>query len=311
MAGGEKAGDPANIPPRFSAEWWWLAARGLKLAGRDFMIDNGFHWAAAIAFYALLSLFPLVLGIVSVAGYFIDPEWATARIAERLGDAVPAGEEEIGEIVTAALEAGGGAGVVSVVLLLWSGSYVFAAMTTALNMAYDVDEYYSFWNLLLYRLAMLFTVGLVMAAAMFAGPLLNFLLGPVPGDAGFLRQVVTVAAPPLMAVLAFFLVYRLVPRRRCSWVPALTGAVLATIAFLVARELFVAYLGYFGEEYGVIYGGLAIGVILVFWVWIVAIILLLGGEIVSHLQALLVDGLTVEEVWEHHLGRSPDRPIAP
>lgn len=278
----------------------------MKTAGVDFMVDNGFHWAAAIAFYALLSSFPLMIGIVSVAGYFIDPEWATERIVERFGDALPAGTHEIEEIVIAALQTGAGAGIISIAFLLWSGSYVFGAMTTALNMAYDVDEYYSFWKRILFRLSMLFSVGVVLMAAIFASPVLNFLLQPVPGDAGFTRQVASTAAPPLLAVAAFFLIYRVVPRKRTSWIPALTGAVLASIAFILSRELFLMYLQHFREEYDVIYGGLAIGVILVFWAWIVAVILLLGGEITSHLQAVLVEGMSEEEVRRHHLGRSAD-----
>jgi membrane protein len=306
--GGKKRGDPSNIPPRFSKAWWKKAGTACKLAAHDFMVDNGFHWGAAIAFYSLLSAFPLVLGIVSLAGYFIDPAWATERIVDRLGDAIPAGEADVEEIILTALKAGGGAGIISIVFLLWSGSYVFAAMTTALNMAYDVDEYYSWWKLILFRFAMLATVGVVLVLAIFARPILSLLLGGVSEEEGGMTwQIISAIMPPLLAVLAFFLVYRLVPRTRTAWAPALTGAILATLAFLLSRELFVTYLQHFGEEYDVIYGSLAIGIVLVFWAWIVAVILLFGGELASHFQALLVEGLTEEEVWEHHIGRSPDR----
>jgi membrane protein len=306
MATNEQIGDKGAIPPRFSAAWWKRVAKGFKLAAIDFMVDNGAHWAAAMAFYTLLSVFPLLLGIISLAGMFVDEEWATAQLASNFAHYVPEGEAAIEEIVAAALSAGGGSGVVSVVILLWSGSWVFGALTTALNMAYDVDEHYPFWKQVLLRLGLLVSVGLFMVVAVFSGPLLHLLMSSLPGEPTLIGQVVSAVVPLVLVVAAFFLVYRLVPRCKVTWPPALTGALLAATSFILSREAFVAYLAYAGREYDIIYGSLAVGVILVFWAWIVAIILLLGAEITSHLQALMVDGLTPEEVWKHHIRRSPD-----
>jgi membrane protein len=296
-----------NVPRRFSRPWWRRVGKAFKLATSDFMIDNGPHWAAAIAFYTLLSVFPLLLGALAIAVQFVDAEWAAEQIAANLGDFVPEGEGAVEEIVASAMSAGGAAGVVSVIILLWSGSWVFGALTTALNMAYDVDEDYAFWKRLLFRLAMLLTVGVFMLVAVLSGPVAGMVVGRLPGEPMLLLRAATVVVPFLLMVAAFFLIYWLVPRRDVAWTPALTGAVLATLAFVVSREGFVAYLDFSGEEFDVVYGPLAVGVILVFWAWIVGIILLLGAEITSHLQALLVDGLTPDEVREHHLKRSPDR----
>lgn len=296
-----------EVPERFSRAWWQRVRKAFKLATIDFMIDNGPHWAAAIAFYTLLSVFPLLIGAIAVAAQVVDADWATQQISTHLGDFVPEGEGAVEEIVAAAMAAGGGTGAVSIVLLLWSGSWVFGALTTALNMAYDVDEDYPFWKRVLFRLAMLFTVGLFMLTAVLSGPVLGFVVGRIPGEPALVLQVAVVGVPLILMIGAFFLVYWLVPRRKVAWAPALTGALLATVAFVISREGFVAYLGYSGDEFDVIYGSLAIAVILVFWAWIVGIIVLFGAEITSHLQALLVDGLTPEEVWEHHLKRSPDR----
>lgn len=307
MSETKKLGDPANIPPRFSRGWWKRCGTALKLACIDFMVDNGPHWAAAIAFYTLLSLFPLVLGIIAVAGLIVDAEWAASQVATVFADFVPDGEGDLEAIVASGLQAGGAAGFIPILFLLWSGTWVFGALTTAMNMAYDIDNDYPFWRQLLFRLAMLLSVGVFMVIAVLSDPAIQILMRELPGDPNFIQSALSVSVPIALMIAAFFLIYWLVPRCSVAWVPALVGAVLATGAFLISREAFVAYLAQWGSEFDVIYGSLAVGIILVFWAWIVGIILLLGAEITSHLQALMVHGLTPEEVWQHHIKRSPDR----
>jgi membrane protein len=294
-------------PDRFSKPWWKRVALAGKLAATDFMIDNGPHWAAAIAFYTLLSAFPLLVGVIVIASLFVDQEWATRQIADNLGDFVPSGEGQVEEIVASAFSAGAGAGAGSAIMLLWSGSWVFGALTTALNMAYDVDEKYSFWKRLLFRLGLLLSVGVFMVIAVVSGPVIHLVMAALTTEPTLFTRALSALVPMMLIVAAFFLLYWLVPRRKVAWAPALSGAVFATIAFVLSREAFVTYLTYSGTNYDVIYGSLAIGIILVFWAWIVGIILLLGAELTSHLQALMVDGLTPDEVRERHLGRTPDR----
>lgn len=60
-----------------------------------------------------------------------------------------------------------------------------------------------------------------------------------------------------------------------------------------------------------IYGSLAVAVIIVFWAWIVGLILLFGGEIASHTHTILIEGRSVEEVEQGHLARSPLRKVLP
>jgi membrane protein len=307
----QPAKERSRTHPRFSKPWWRRVGQAFHMAGRDFLIDNGPSWAAAIAFYGLLSLFPLLLALVSVAAQLVEPEWAATQLATRLGDFLPRGEEQIREIVQEAYAAGAGTGIISIVLLLWSGSYVFGAMTTALNLAYDVDETYGFFKRLLIRAVMLATLGVLFVLALSSRWVVTFFadtLGLLPAaEQGWLISAARAVVPALLLVLSFFLIYRFVPRRRPNWRAALVGAVGASLAFLIARPLFIGYLQHIGTDYNVIYGSLGIGIILMFWVWIVAVILLLGGELSSHVQAIVIEGQSVEEVNQRHLGRSPDR----
>ncbi|MHB0859604.1 MAG: YhjD/YihY/BrkB family envelope integrity protein [Anaerolineae bacterium] len=112
-----------------SADWFKHVGKVIWQAGKDLCNDNGPQWAASIAYYALLSLFPLLLGIASVAAFFVNPEWLISQATEAMGDLIPAGEGQIEEIVQSAIDARRGAGILSILSLLWTGTRVFAVLT--------------------------------------------------------------------------------------------------------------------------------------------------------------------------------------
>src|SRR4051794_17184401 len=78
----------------------------LVLAGRGFLHDYGGSWAAAIAYYSLLSIFPLLLAAGSIASFFVDPVWAVHQATSYLGDLLPGGPEAIERIVKQTLQTG-------------------------------------------------------------------------------------------------------------------------------------------------------------------------------------------------------------
>lgn len=89
-----------------------------------------------------------------------------------------------------------------------------------------------------------------------------------------------------------------------STVPLLLA--IAALLFILARPLFVRYLNQFAS-YQDIYGSLAIVIILVFWAWIVAVIMLFGGEIASHSEEMLIEGNPATEVERRHIERAPTK----
>jgi membrane protein len=277
------------------------------ISGQDFLTDNGPQWAAAIAYYGLLSAFPLMLAIASIAAYFVDPNWVVSQLTDWVGEFMPQGEQEIEEIVQEAIDARGTVGLLSIGTLLWTGTRVFAAMTMALNIAFDVDEPYGFFRRLGVEFLMLLTLGAFIVIALSS----NFLIGIawnvlefLPGNEGLIFNLVSSALPPLLLLLVFYLIYRLVPRRDVEWRAALPGALLATALYMIARPIFFFYIEQFGEH-NIIYGSLAIVIIIIMWAWITGMILIFGGEVVSHIQAIEIEGKSPEEVRERHMRRSP------
>ena len=96
------------------------------------------------------------------------------------------------------------------------------------------------------------------------------------------------------------------PRGRCNWQSAFLGAAAATALCTAAKPIFVIYISRLAS-YSQVYGWLTIGVVLMIWAEILAVLTLYGGEVASHVQMMVYDGLSGEEVSHRHRLRSPGR----
>jgi|GEM_PF-1627877 len=288
-----------------------LSPRWLRILGcsvRDFVVDNGPQWSAAVAFYSILSLFPLALAGISIAAWFIDPQWAVGKASDLLGQITPRAEP-IREIIGKAVAARGPTGLLSIVLLLWTGSRVVGVLIRALNIACDVDETSGFFRRLFVELSVLLSVGVLFIAALVAdllGPLLGSALESLPVGKATTFAVLRWTLPALLLAVGFFGLYKFVPRHRCNWQSALLGSLTATALILGARPLFTMYVDTLAG-YQHIYGWLAIGIVLLVWAQILAALTLFCGELASHIQMMAYNGLSGEEVGRRHRVRSPMR----
>jgi len=280
----------------------------LLQSGKDFLNDSGPQWAAAISYYTLLSIFPLMLAAVAISAYFIDPEWTIQQGTRLLGDFLPSGEERIRQIVENMIQIRGGVSFFSILALTWSGSRVFGVVTKALNTAYDVDELYGFLKRTLIELGMTLSIGLLLTLALSSRVLISLARKLTPSSSlqnSGVWLALEYAILPAILLISVFLIYRYVPRRRVKWWAALMGAVFFTVLYFIARPLFTGYLQAFAN-YNLIYGPLTIVIILVLWAWVVANLLLLGGELASHIQDMWIEQKSEAQVEEAHKRRDPN-----
>jgi membrane protein len=277
----------------------------IKQLVKDISNDNVPQWAAAISYYTLLSIFPLLLAGASIAAFFVDPNQVIQMVTEQIGQFIPFGENRIREIVNSAIEARGTVSLLSIGTLLWTGSRVFSVLTQALNIAFDADEEYGFIRRTMIEFAMVFTLGLLLVLAFTSRLLINNLGAILLPEAGeFLLGSVATVVSGLLLFTSLLLVFRFVPRRDVSWKMALLGAGVSSILILVAQPLFTYFVNTFGN-YNMIYGSLAIVVIMILWAWLVSMLVLFGAEIASHGQIMLIEGKSSEEVDRERKLRSP------
>lgn len=100
----------------------------------------------------------------------------------------------------------------------------------------------------------------------------------------------------------FVLVYVVVPRGARNGRSARIGAAAATALFLVARPLFLFWIGRYWDGLSLVYGPLAVGAVLLFWAWYVAMITLFGGALASHAKVMAIEGHGAAEAGRRHAG---------
>ncbi|MFY1691252.1 YihY/virulence factor BrkB family protein [Plantactinospora sp. WMMB782] len=288
-AGSHGAGGAPDAPGKLGARGW----RGvLRRTVREFGEDSLTDWAAALTYYAVLSIFPGLLVLVSVLGLIGDS--VIQPLIDDIGRVAPG---PVGEILTSGArnlaEAQGAAGlfaVVGLVVALWSASGYVAAFMRASNAIYDVPEGRPLWKTLPIRLAVTVVVGTLLAVSaltvVFTGRLAEW-----AGDAlGLGSTVVTVwniAKWPILLVLVslmFAILYWAAPNARQGGFRWITpGGLLAVLLWIVASAGFAFYVANF-NNYNKTYGTLG-GVIIFFvWLWISNLAVLLGAEFDAELH---------------------------
>ena len=278
---------------------------------RDLSASNAPEWAAALAFYAVLSLFPLLLAGAVLISYFADAGWAADRLTTLLGEFLPRGEVEVQDIVEDAVADRRRIGAFSALAFLATGRRVFGALTNALNLVSDVDERTeTLRRRALVELSLLAGIGLGFLLALMSRPLLDVAWQAIdassaPEDRAFWVVRTTVRAALLL--VAFYLVYAVVPRGRRHRGAALTGAAVATALFLLAQLIFGVAIGRLWQTLSLVYGPIAVATLLLLWAWYVALITLAGASLASHVKVMLVEGAAPAEAARRH-GAQPSPP---
>jgi membrane protein len=265
----------------------------LRKTAREFSKDQCTDLAAALTYYAVLSLFPALLAVVSLLGVFGQGERTVTAVLDIVSDLGPSSAvdtlrgpvEQLVQAPTAGL-----ALIIGLAGALWSASGYVGAFGRAMNRMYEVDEGRPIWKL---RPVMLVVtlVGLICIAA--AGLMLA-VSGPVAtavGDAigagDTALTVWNIARWPVvlaLIVLAVAILYYATPnvqQPKFRWIS--TGAGMAIVVWILASVLFGFYVANF-SSYNKTYGSLAGVIIFLLWLWITNLALLFGAELDSELE---------------------------
>ncbi len=245
------------------------------------------HMAAGVAYYAVLSLFPLILGLIAIMGLFLDSERLQERLFEFVRTYLPASTDFVERNVQNIIRVRGALGLLSVLGLFWSGSALFGAVGRALNRAWDIPYDRPFYIAKARQLSMALGSGLLFILSMAGTTLVQVVASldiPFLSGLSFLRNAAVLVGTWLLAFLStlavFLVIYKYLPNTQTRWRQVWPGAVLAAALFEVAKALFVLYLNSFAN-YQQVYGSLASVIVLMVWAYISALILILGAEFAS------------------------------
>jgi membrane protein len=246
--------------------------------------------AGGVVFFSLLAIFPAIAAFVSLYGLIADASTIDTHLSLAAG-VFPAGAVDIlhQQItrLTAKSDAKLGLGFITgLAIAIWSANAGMKAIIDALNVVYDEKEKRSFVKLnllsLLFTLIAIFSLMVALAAVVIAPMVLSAI-----GLSSLLSLSIAVLRWPLLLILAtvaLAAIYRYGPSRtepRWQWLSV--GSAAAAIGWLITSVLFSWYIAHFGA-YNATYGSLGAAVGMMMWMWISAIVILLGGEFNAEIE---------------------------
>jgi membrane protein len=264
----------------------------LKRIVRAFREDNLTDWAAALTYYAVLSIFPALVVMVSILGLAGDS--ATQSVLDNLNQLGPGPATDI--VSGAIREIGSSQGTAGVALIiglvaaLWSASGYIGAFSRASNVIYEVEEGRPFWKLRPLQLAMslllILLVSVSAIAVVVTGPLAEQ-VGELFGLEGTVVTVWDLAKWPVIVLIVITMLgvlYYGAPNVRqpgFRWITP--GSLVGVSLWILASAGFALYVANFGS-YNKTYGSLAGVIVFLVWLWISNLAVLLGAELNAELE---------------------------
>lgn len=249
-----------------------------------FTRDKGTTLAAAIAYYTLLSIFPLLLGLLAVLGAVVSAPDTRAQLITAVAALFPGAGDLIAGTVQDVVDGRGAAGLVATLGLLWAARGAFEAITQALDRVWQTQQERGFLLGAALSVGMVLAVALIFIASLllsaglqfalkFQFPILGISLSALP----LLVPLLGLAVPLLITYAIFAGLYKFGPNRAVPWGCAWPGALLASVLFELSKQAFALYLSSFAH-FNAVYGSIGAVVALLTWAYYVAIVLLVGAE---------------------------------
>ncbi|MEA2459551.1 MAG: rane protein [Thermoleophilaceae bacterium] len=277
---------PTELPAR---SWIEIGKRAFK----EFQDDNLTDWAAALVYYGVMSLFPMLIVLVALLGLVGQASTINTMIdslrSAGLKDVADSVQKPLTDIVS---HKGGAGALLGFGLLgsLWSASGYIGAFMRACNAIYEVKEGRPFWKLRPLQVAITLTgvllLSLVSIAVVVSGPIAKA-VGSALGLGDTAVTVWGIAKWPVMLVVVMGMIaglYYVAPNVRqpkLRWVSP--GGVVAVLAWVAASAGFGIYVSNFGS-YNKTYGTLGGVITFLVWMWISNLALLFGAELDSELE---------------------------
>ncbi|MHB8960459.1 MAG: YihY/virulence factor BrkB family protein [Candidatus Limnocylindrales bacterium] len=255
-----------------------------------------FELAAALAYRFFMALFPFFLFLTALSGFvsgWIGIRDLAGQLTSGIGSSLPPTTSSLVEQEVRAITATRSIGFLTfgAIIALYLASAGVSAVMLATNQAYGVEESRSFWRRYAIALGLtlvgafavigafvLFLVGNLFSQQVLAALGLGAALGPVLALAGW-------AIAFALLFLAVVMLYRVAPNLTLPWRRVAMGGLLFTVGWLIATWAFSFYLANMGN-YGATFGALAGAVVLLTWLYLTAIILLVGAELNAVLDAI-------------------------
>jgi membrane protein len=260
-------------------------------AWQSFSRSDGTVYAAAMTYYALLSLFPFLIFLVSLFGIVIRDASLRDQVIHQILQQLPEGvniDQQVRDTVTGVAKSNSGLlGLAAIFGAAWTSSGVIGSLRRALNRAFDVPTKRSYFHRRAQDIAGVIVVSLLLLLS----TLLTLALGVIRSRASEqfyglplngLWSIAFQIVPLILSFIVFLMVYRIVPNHTLGFRDLWVGALIAAFGFEAAKTGFSLYITNFGR-YDQVYGALGGIVTLLVFVYLVSIMTILAAEVSSEM----------------------------
>jgi membrane protein len=260
----------------------------LKNAAGEWLEDDAPTLGAALAYYTVFSLAPLLIISISIAGWFFGQEAAQGQIFEQLrgliGESSAQAMQDMVQSAQRTPKTGIAATIIGVVTLLFGASGVFGQLQTSLNRIWGVepkpgrgilgiiqDRILSFGFILVVGFLLLVSLILTAAIALLG----EWFGGMVPAIETFVHMINFVMSLAVITML-FAMMFKFLPNAKIAWRDVWIGAFITAVLFTIGKFVLGLYLGKSGVDSS--YGAAGSLIVLLLWVYYSSQILFYGAE---------------------------------
>ena len=265
---------------------WTMRHASTRISRRavtGFLAHEALQYAGSMAYFAVLSIFQLlVLGVV-IGSYVLGEGEARQFVVEQVQAGSPLDAETIGGVIDSIIASRGGMTIISFAFLAWSALGVFSALSSGIGRVFENAPPRPFLKDKLIGLVLMGLTGLLAVGSLVIGIVTGLLqrtatdlVGELPGG-GTAIWLIGFLVPILLIFLAFWVIYRVVPNRPVSWGEVLPGAVAAALLWTVLRFGFTWYATSVAN-YESAFGPISTGITLLVFLYFASVIVLLGAE---------------------------------
>jgi len=271
---------------------WTLVRR----AAREFGRDHCPMMAAAISYFVLFAIVPLVTCLVALFGFVLRDPVVQGRVVEEVLSAVPLqadqGQNMVIDAIRSVTAMSGTLTLLGLAGLFWTSAGLFGSVRDALNIAWDTTTQRRWLVQKLLDALGVLGLGLLLAGSIFSSALIHALRGWAQGWLGagahhpLLERLLPWGGwlPALVSFAFFMLLYRFVPNVRHGVRDVWPGALVAAASFELSKHAFSLYAAQFSTFK--VYGALGAVMLFMLWTYVSALILLAGAEVASEWERM-------------------------
>lgn len=258
----------------------------------EFLDKNGPYMSAAIAFYAFFALFPLSLALITIFSFFLGIDGFEESLIKGLETQIPVLREQSDTFLTdffASLRSGRAVtSSVATLGLVFASKAVFSSIRKSVNTIWGITKPRPFLTEQAMDFVLLVGAALLLIVSFSITTIFGFfedfstIVAPnTPASDSALWAQVTRLSPPILSFIVFLIIYWWLPNTKLRFKEVFPTALLGAAAFEISKAVFILYLQNAADVANGIYGGVSAIIVLMVFVYVSAIIMLVGAQVTS------------------------------